>query len=275
MPLPEQTKARATGLRRALATAASLFAVLVFLRTFGWFYRREEYRWLPPVIVTLLPVLAGVSIWSRRIGGQLLARGIWWSLLLLGGLVAVMERSDYSGCGIALASACSLLAMGRNGLDAEEGPFQPVAFRGTLMLALVMAIADTATCLWWAVAQLSSPREIRLILLVPVMLAGVVGLLRLRTWGLLVSLACNVLVVILGGTGALRLPHELRPLLIGTAVVQLLVPIPMWIAIARGRIPPPDAWRRTKLLVSTAVILGIAVTSVCFSLLFERTVYTV
>jgi hypothetical protein len=57
--------------------------------------------------------------------------------------------------------------------------------------------------------------------------------------------------------------------------VQLLVPIPMWIAIARRRIPPPDAWRRTKLVVSTAIIVGIAVTSVCFSLLVERTVYTV
>jgi hypothetical protein len=226
-------------------------------------------------MLTLLPALAAISIWSRRTGAQLLARGIWWSLLLLGGLVAVIERSDYSGCAIALASACSLLVMGRNGLDAEAGRFQPVAFRGTLTLALVMAIADTATCFWCGLGQATHERELRVILLVPLMIAGIVGLLRLRTWGLLVSLACNVLVAILGWTGTLGLPPEIRPLLIVTAVVQLLVPIPMWIAIARRRIPPPDAWRRTKLVVSTAIIVGIAVTSVCFSLLVERTVYTV
>jgi hypothetical protein len=265
---------RALVARRAIATAASLFAVWVFVQTLGVAYHRADLRWLPAALLTFAPLLAAVSIWSRRVGAQLLARGIWWSLLLLGGLVALMERKDYSGCGIALASACSLITAGRTGLDGEGGRFQPVAFRGTLTLALIMAIADTATCFWMGVGQVTYERTPRVFLLVPFMIAGIVGLLRLRTWGLLVSLACNALVAILAWTGTLRLHEELRPLLIGTALVQLVVPIPMWIAIARHRIPPPDAWRRTKLVVSTAVILAIAATSVALSLLVERSVYT-
>jgi hypothetical protein len=264
---------RALIARRALASVASLFATGVFVTII----RGERFsglQWLAPVALTGAPVVAAVSIWSGRIGLQLLARGIWWSLLLLGGLISLSESSDHSGCAVALAGACSLLLSGRSGLDGDRGRFRPVAFRGTLTVALVFAIADTATLLWFGLARAVAEHQFSAILLVPPMVAGIVGLLRLRTWGLLVSLTCNLLVAILAATRTLDLPYALRPLLIGTAIVQLLVPIPMWVAIARRRIPPPDGWRRTKLVVSTAVIIAIAMTSVCFSLLVERTAYT-
>jgi len=257
--------------RRTLATASSLFAAWLFV-TLLKHSHLYELRWLAPAALTAGPILAAFAVWNPRVGWQLLARGIWWSLLLVGGLVSAFERHDYTGCGVALAAACSLLLAGRVDLDGARGRFQPVAFRGTLMLALVLAIADTATSLYFGIAQ-TVEGQIRVILLVPAMIAGIVGLLRLRTWGLLLSLACNVLVAVLAATRTLQLPDGLRPLLIATAVLQLLIPIPMWIAIVRRRVPPPDGWRRTKLVVATLVIVAIAATSVAFSLRVERLVY--
>jgi len=96
-----------------------------------------------------------------------------------------------------------------------------------------------------------------LIMAVP-MAVGVVGLLRLRTWGLLVSLASNLLVAILGLAGVLYLEGPLRALFVSSACLQLLVPLPMLVTIWRGRTPGPDRWHRAKALASSAVIAGIA-----------------
>ena len=260
-------------LRRVLASMASLGAAVVFV----FLLRHERLRglqWLAPIALMGAPVLAAAAIWIRRVSWQLLARGIWWSVLLLGALLAVVSGGTEAGltfpCHLALASAVALLAAGATGLDEGSGRFRPMAFRGTLMLALVLAIADTATLLWFGLAQAVDERIFRALLLVPPMVAGVIGLLRLRTWGLLVSLTCNLLVAVLASTRILTFPYQLRWLLIATAVVQLLIPIPIWVSIATGRLPPPERWRRAKRIASAAVIAGIAVVSVYFTYLRER-----
>jgi hypothetical protein len=264
---------RALILRRVLASAASLVAAAVFV----YLLRHERLRglqWLAPIALMGAPVLAAAAIWIRRVALQLLARGIWWSLLLLGGLIAFVAGTTGAGvafgCHLALASAVSLLAAGATGLDEDGGRFRPVAFRGTLMLALVLAIADTATLVWFGLAQAVDERIFRALWLVPPMVAGVVGLLRMRTWGLLLSLTCNLLVAVLASTRVLIFPYQLRWLLVATAIVQLLIPIPIWVSIARGRLPPPDRWRRAKRIASAAVIAGIAVVSVYFTYFSER-----
>jgi len=232
-------------------------------------------RWVPLLLLMSAPLLAAVSIASRRVGFQLLARGIWWSFLLLGGLIAAMiglEDDGKSGypCLFTVANAFCLLAVGTTGLDDDGGRFRPAAFRGTLLLAMVLAIADSVTLLWIGSAQAVDARAFGALFLVPGMIVGVIGLLRLRTWGLLISLTCNVLVAILASTGVLNLPAELRWLLVSTAIAQLLVPVPMWIAIARRRLPPPERFRRLKRVVSTAVIAGIAASSVYFTYFYSR-----
>jgi hypothetical protein len=256
---------RALIARRTLASVASLGVALALLRIFT----SEpgdlgNGRWLPALALIAAPVTGGAAIWSRRLALQLLARALWWSLLLFGGLLSLLGPNS-TGAIIACGSATALLGAGNTALD-TDGRFRPIAFRGTLMLALVLAMADAASFLWFGLAQAIAGEAVRLIWFVPPMIAGVVGLLRLRTWGLLVSLTCNLVFVVLATGGALDLPKELKALFVGTAVAQLLVPVPMWITIVRRRVPSPNGWERPKKIASTIVIAAIAVISVVSAL---------
>jgi hypothetical protein len=215
-------------------------------------------------IITAVPLGAAVSIWVRRLAPQLAARALLWSVLLLGAVMATMSGPARPlGAGIAVLVAAALLLAGRTGLDeGSGGRFQPVAFRGTLILALVLAMADTASFVWCGMAALLIDGHASVLLLVAPMFAGVVGLLRLRTWGLIVSLASNLTVAALALTRMLPVPDPFRILFVATAGVQLLVPLPMIVTIVLGRVPAPDRWRRAKVVASTAVIVAIAAASV-------------
>jgi hypothetical protein len=223
--------------------------------------RLLERAFLDSVIV--VPAVAAGLIWLRPIAAQLLARGAWWSFLLGGGLLSVAARDDVARFGF-LAVACNgiaLLAAGRTGLgEGAEGAgrFRPVAFRGTLILALVLAIADTGAFLWMGSGTAMFGGHPSLLIMAMPMAVGVLGLLRLRTWGLLLSLASSLLVAILGSTGVLYLEGPLRTLFVSTACLQLLVPLPMLVSIWRGRSPGPDRWQRAKARATTTVIAGIA-----------------
>src|SRR4029077_10821250 len=108
-----------------------------------------------------------------------------------------------------------LLSAGRVGLEeSSSGRFRPVAFRGTLMLALVLAMGDAGAFSWIGLMQLIEARKVGLIVFAPPMIAGVIGLLRLRTWGLLVSVACNVAVAVAANTRLLYLSDQIRALFI-------------------------------------------------------------
>jgi hypothetical protein len=210
--------------------------------------------------VIVVPAVAAGLIWLRPIAAQLLARGAWWSFLLGGGLLSVAARDIAAHFGF-LAVACSaiaLLAAGRTGLDEGAGRFRPVAFRGTLILALVLAMADTGAFIWMGSGTAMFGGHPSLLIMALPMAVGVVGLLRLRTWGLLLSLASNLLVAILGSTGVLYLDGPLRALFVTTACLQLIIPLPMLVSIWRGRSPGPDRWRQAKTLATTTVIAGIA-----------------
>jgi hypothetical protein len=51
------------------------------------------------------------------------------------------------------------------------------------------------------------------------------------------------------------------------AIVQLLIPLPMWVAIIRRRPPPPDRWQTAKMIASTIVIVALASLTVVTALL--------
>jgi hypothetical protein len=162
-----------------------------------------------------------------------------------------------------LCCAAALLLAGRAGLDAASGRFRPVAFRGTLVLSLVLALADAGSLSFCTFGTaMSGWRDagaaLALGALALLACVGVVGLLRLRTWGLLVALASNLLVGTLALTGALPLPPPLRWLFMGTAGLQLIVPLPMLVTIVRRRPPPPDRWQRFRSVATTVAILGLA-----------------
>jgi hypothetical protein len=134
--------------------------------------------------------------------------------------------------------------------------------RGTLPVLVLHGARD----------ELIIPDEARVAYMVPPMLLGIVGLLQLRTWGLLVSLASNIAIVILASVGVLNLPHEVRNLFIGSAIAQLIVPLPMLSTILRKRPPNPDAWRRTRAIVPAVIVIVIAAVAV-YAYLHHRMVY--
>lgn len=249
-------------LRRLAACAASLTVAAVFFHIFSDDDTRTSERLFADSVIAV-PVVAAALIWSGHLVAQLLARGTWWSLLLVGGLMALIgdREGRHLGAYIAMCNAGALLVVGSSSLD-SRGRFAPVAFRGTLLVALVLAIADTGAFLWFGTGSMMFEGRYSCLLLVPLMITGVIGLLRLRTWGLMVSLFTNLLIAILAIAGVLFLPGPLRGLFVGTAVLQMLVPIPMVIAIVRGRTPSPDAWRRTKIVVPAIAIAGVAAFSV-------------
>lgn len=205
-----------------------------------------------------VPFVVAGAIWLDRLTAQLLARGAWWSMLVLGTLVAMTGRSDSStGVLMALLSAGALLVAGNIGLG-SRGRFAPVAFRGTLLVSLVLAIADTGAMAWYCSGLAAFEHQRWPLAIVVPMVTGIVGLVRLRTWGLIVNVLTNIAMVALVATHTLPLPSPLRELFIGSAAVQLVIPLPMFASILGGRKPSPEAWRRTRAIAPIAIILAIA-----------------
>jgi hypothetical protein len=261
----------AATVRRVVASLASLAIGALFAAHLYAADIREPARVLWTIFVGA-PALAAGAIWTRPMWAQLLARGFWWSFLLFGAFMTVTSGgSDRTlGAEWAVAGAAALLAAGRLGLDAVDGRFRPVAFRGTLVLALVLAMADLLLFLWVGILDAAGGHG-GLLLLLPPMAAGVIGLLRLRTWGLLVGIATNLLIVTLMATELLHVPHwSVRVLIVSSAVAQLIVPLPMLVTIATRRAPGPDRWRRARTIGATCVILALAGVSTCWSVLHLR-----
>src|SRR5260221_8072028 len=201
-------------------------------------------------------VVAAALIWSRRLGAQLLARACWWSFLLVGTLGLAITAGGGSGSarlqlmyGV-LGCAFALLAVGRAGLDRDSDGFRPVAFRGTLLLSMLLAMADSGVLgLMSAGMLIGGHTHIKDLFVVPLCLLtclGVVGLIRLRTWGLLVALATNVLIGTLAWNGAFGGSGPIRALFMSTALLQLAVPLPMLVTLVRRRVPAPDRWQRFR-----------------------------
>lgn len=204
-------------------------------------------------IATLVPaVLLGWALALLRrqgVGPQMLARAIWWSNLVVGTLIAgnFMTQVDrLTGAGIAVACAVALLSLGSRGLDhpGPDDPFQPVRFRGQLLLALVMAFADAQTLVFSAVMQLrvgmqgwnladtisyAGPAT----LAAAVMVITVWGVYRLRTWALLLNLLANFAIAYLAMGGVLHVAGPVALALAATAAVQAFLPVPI-LAMALG-----------------------------------------
>ncbi|HUJ61846.1 MAG TPA: hypothetical protein VLX92_25250 [Kofleriaceae bacterium] len=245
-------------IRLAVACAASLAIAIRLYLVMPHAYDSAAERIFTYATIAV-PGVAALLIWSRALAAQLLARGTWWSMLLLGTLVAMIGDRDARHVA-AFAAACSALALiaaGSRGLD-SRGRFTPVAFRGTLLVALVLAMADAGGLAWFGAGSAVFEHRYSVVMVVPLMIVGVIGLLRLRTWGLIVSMIANATIVVLAAAGVLTLPTPLRQLFIGSAALQLIIPLPMIVSIVRGRAPDPTAFRRTKAVAPIVVIVALA-----------------
>lgn len=248
--------------RRALACLASLaLGVKFFLLLHSEGDTAGSKLFIDATIA--VPFGAAALIWSRRLAAQLLARGAWWSMLLCAGLIAVTSGDDVQTIGAFTAgcTAIALLAAGRTGLEDRAG-FAPVAFRGTLLVALVLAMADAGAFTWLGAGNAIFDHSWSVLMMVPPMILGVIGLLRLRTWGLFVSVATNAAIATLASTGVLNLPGPVRQLFICSAILQMVVPLPMIVAILRKQPPSADAWRRSRAIAPMVIVSAVAALAV-------------
>jgi hypothetical protein len=247
-----------------IATVAAIVGYLILtirpLVDFAYRNAGGLEEWWRVSVATLVP--AALLVWGYRcarrdgVGPQMLSRAIWWSNLVVGMLIAgnFLARVDQLvGAGIAVACAVPLLSLGSRGLDAAPGdPFQPVRFRGHLLLALVMAFADAQTLLFSAVMQLrlgvlgwnlhgtivyAGPTALAAL----VMALTVWGLYRLRTWALFLNLVANFAIAYLAIDGVLNLAPPVALALFATAACQAMLPVPI-LAIALGDRKAGQPW---------------------------------
>jgi len=254
--------------RRGVATIGTLAAsTWVVAGGDSW----PEILWLP----TSLLLAAAFLLHVNRFTAQVLARAVWWQALVLGGLLCCCgnSREGTAGLVLALGSGTALLALGRGGLEGEAPSrwFKPLAFRGVLITAITMALADAQVLLLWGGLRAEErvdagwgPNFDAWLLLGcgAVMLLAVYGLLRLRVWGMVLTVVANVVIAWLAASRTLEIPREAGYALVATAVVQLLLPIPIVVAFVRKTTPRPPTISTWRYAVAASVVALLMVCAV-------------
>jgi hypothetical protein len=255
--------------RLVVATVGSLAAAGVMR---SWEHSPPLALWVPAGLLALSALLAH----HGSVGSQLIARSAWWANLVLGTLISVVSSSREAPLGLALAlgSGAALLAMGRMGLGEDEhSAFRPVAFRTTLTLGMIMAVADAQELLLFGALRLEERgwhrHEEGALLLgsAAFIMVAIAGLYRLRVWGLLLGSVGAIGVIVLAASDAYGLKGALGNALIVTSAVQLLLPVPIFVAITRRRAPEPGpASSRLARLgppILVALMMGASAWMVC------------
>lgn len=254
--------------RRIVASAGAIGGAVAMR---SWGPGLPKVLWLPAGLLALSALL----VWSRSVGGQLIARAVWWSNLILGTVIALASNhSERSIAALLVASTgAALLAAGDRALDAPErsGRFVPLAFRGTLMCMLVMAMADAQSLLLFGALERGACDELghchsmnpMMLGIAGALLLSVYGLYRLRVWGLALVLVASAVLSGVSFGGLLGLPSVLRAAYGVSGVAQWLVCIPLLIAIARGTATSVDPRRRNHgAIAARLIIAAMMVTSI-------------
>ncbi|HWO17647.1 MAG TPA: hypothetical protein VNO30_02685 [Kofleriaceae bacterium] len=241
---------------RARPWLASLFALLAS----GFMVKVAEHEHLL-LLPAALPAIAAPLFHIRKLQAQMLARAGIWSAVMLGMLFAHLERQPSAAIAMVVSGALALLIAGRSAASAEPGAFRPVAYQKTLTLSLVLALADTLTLwMWTAFALLGgAPRKDTLgfFICAVITLASVIGLYRLRMWGLALGVLGNLGIAIVFGARIIDV-QELRIVFITTALTQLLVALPVLVGVIRRRPMELPAWlQNSTRVLYPAALLGV------------------
>lgn len=239
-------RARAKLRNRQLSVTALLLmglvlaaASLVFHPIVGWICGHLSATDIAHGIAIPVLSMIGCTVLVTRssAGAQMLLRALLWSLLLLGALATYAEPGvlPVLSVGGSLIAGSALLVWGDRGLEPERyaGSFVPAAHRGTLTFIMILAVADAQTLVSWAQASrwyYPLPGLMGLLSLI-----GIVGLYRLRGWGLLFNLVINLAVAGLALAGLLHLPGAVVVALTTTAAAQLGLAAPVLASIRAGR----------------------------------------
>jgi len=198
---------------------------------------------LDGTLAVLIPivalVLAAVAAHANHMGAQLYARAAWWSNLLLGLFVAVVGSRREAPEGVLLVWGCgvALLAADRRDLSlaAVRGRYSPVAYRGTLQLLMVFALADTLTLLLLGSLTWGDSECRVFFAAAAALMAGFFGLYRLSAWGFALTMGTSaVLGLLLIFTRFVR-DDEMVTALAVLCVLQLVAPLPMIASMVTGR----------------------------------------
>ncbi|MEM7153907.1 MAG: hypothetical protein AAF799_13745 [Myxococcota bacterium] len=232
-------------------------------------------------MAVLLPIgaLLVTMAWLRQrdLAKQMMVRALAWSTLVIGTIVSVFGLIPFAWTGplISLGAGTALLLMGSRGLGLTSRSFQPMAFRNHLLLALVLATADTGTLLFGSTLQLGMALEFgspgyfaqsgATLACGLVMAVAVLGIYRLRTWALVLNLLANVGIAFVAMSGYLGLTIPVATALATTATMQLMLPVPILAAALGdplrdrspfGRLGPP------AVRVGLALMIGISMVGV-------------
>lgn len=241
----------------AVTSLAALVGSLFALTPVGG----ESFHWF-----LCLPViglfLAGVAALLVPLPAQLFARAVQWSNLGLGFVLTILGSGRERNGGLFLALGCgsALLAMGRQGLVEGErrAGFVPVAFRSSLLLLLVLALADAQSFGLFGAARFDQDTAFGGGLLVAAFLLGCGFLLLMRLS--LAGLVVNVLTcvgVLVGGIACSKGRHHELPMVVGVlAGVHLLVALPTIASIVRGK-TLLELGPRLRGLGATVAIVGL------------------
>lgn len=220
------------------------------------------------LLASLAPLLAVVvALWlahRRGLASQIISRSMLWAMTMvvvvfqwglsqinpgtawMMGLVPLEASAVLTS---SLTCTGTLLVLGNHGLRPPGTPQdQMQGLDGLLTLSLVMGLADALVLLTvgslFAAIFVSNP--VPLIVAVWLLVAAY-GLHRRRTWGLLAMAAGNIAELLLAGTDAFASLGPFILVLIVTAALQIVLPLPVYFAMARRkqRSGPAPAWVRS------------------------------
>ncbi len=258
--------------RRWLATAGALLAGLTMAVDFVLGIVLGAGLALAIATPVVLLGLSAAWIHTGRLGAQLSARAIWWSYLLLAVVWASGPADSLPAAGSLLAVGCgfALLASGRQGLTraGTAAAFDPIAFRGTVLLSMILALADAQLLMLlgitYAEAGAADGHPAALLVCAGLLGLGAWGLSRLRVWAVVLQQIANVVVVLLVAVFVGRQTPLL--LLLGTsALVQLVLPVRMFVAFRRGA-RPRDRGTELSAVVPTVLVVCLVVAALVLGL---------
>jgi hypothetical protein len=257
-------------LRATLAGAAGLVGALAFRMNLG--PDPKPAVWIP----VLGPVVAALMVQLPAMGPQLLARGLWWSNVVLGVILATLGGRSESTIGLTLLYGCgaALVLADRRALAAaaERADFRPVAYAGTLQLLMVLALADAPTLALFASIERGRHGGIGHLALAAAaaaLLVGFVGLYRLALWGVLVTAATSLALGVAVAARVVVVHREMDQAVMAICAVQLLVVAPMLASIAARR-PLPAPSPRLRGALANALVIALAAVATAVSVYRAR-----
>ncbi len=266
--------------RACLGTVVASFCALAFVEAYQVPMHVRAGRGPAVVLPIASMILAMVWLRYRDLAKQMMVRALVWSVLVIGLLIAVFGLPQFAMVGsfIAVPAGFALLAMGGQELGVTSQSFRPTAFRSHLTIALVMAMADAQTLVFPAVLKLGGLLQqaaagyevswgVGIAAVVPVLLCGgimaiaVLGIYRLATWALLLNLVANIGIAYVAMSGAIGLTLPVATALATTALVQLMLPVPILAAALGDRLRDRRPWGRWGRPAAIVAIIGMMLVS--------------